>query len=178
MNSDLEYQSLRQKVIDECGPNCYQSDNYYAYEYDKHLLNITSSVQHDSIEDIYKTSTKSLYKFSKYTNFVPCYDKWCLNCGSNCSRRCSGCKSVFFCSKKCQKVSWHIHQKHCSRDLFKLCIQCGQDLKSIPNSIMPDLPACDSCPVKFCSNTCKDKIYKQHVEYDCSYFTKVFGKQQ
>ncbi len=42
---------------------------------------------------------------------------------------------------------------------------------------MKDQPQikCDKCPVKYCDNSCKDKIYTDHKDIDCDYFHKVFG---
>lgn len=40
----------------------------------------------------------------------------CAVCGRHTRRRCQGCKSVYYCSRKCQKVDWRdgAHRKHCS----------------------------------------------------------------
>ena len=140
---------------------CYKSDNYLAYEYDKNKLNNLIQTN-DDISD-------GVMSFLKYTNFVPCYDKWCLYCcDKNANKKCSNCKSVYLCSKKCQKSAWSIHKKHCNRDLFKVCINCGIDVD--------EYIKCDNCPVKFCSESCKNMIYEAHLDYDCKYFTKTFNK--
>ena len=74
----------------------YTTNNNFAYKYDKG-------------ED-YEGELKIL-------NFVPTYDKWCLTCGyKDARKRCSKCKSVYFCDRKCQTKAWNIHKKHCDRD--------------------------------------------------------------
>ena len=100
----------------------------------------------------------------KYYNFVPTYDKWCLYCNKkDVNLRCGNCKFIYYCDKECQKKSWNIHKKHCNRDLFILCATCGfNDIKL----------KCDDCPVKFCSEECKDRLMKSHKEYgDCKKFS-------
>lgn len=37
----------------------------------------------------------------------------CFVCGKGESMRCSACKSVLYCSKKCQKAHWKIHKQTC-----------------------------------------------------------------
>ena len=120
------------------------------------------------------TNNKSkIFQNTKYTNFVPTYDSWCLNCDKRgCEKKCSECKSVYFCNKDCQKNAWKIHKKHCGKDLFKHCIQCGK----IPNKKLTGYFKCQKCPVKVCSNNCKSVIYKTHQEFDCNYFSKTFGE--
>ena len=124
---------------------CYLTDNTFAYKYDTKV----------SYEDCLKCY-----------NFVPVYDKWCLTCNNkNCKLRCIQCESVYFCDKECQKKAWPIHKLHCGRDLFTLCITCGNpDIKS----------KCSDCPVKFCSEKCKNDIYNAHKDYDCDYFKLTF----
>lgn len=125
---------------------CYLTNNNFAYKYD------TNSDYEDEI---------------KIENFVPTYDKWCLNCGAKDAKgRCSKCKSVYFCNADCQKKCWPVHKKHCGRNLFILCINCGKENPSLK---------CADCPVRFCSQSCMDKILAPHKEYDCKYFAKTFG---
>ncbi len=38
----------------------------------------------------------------------------CISCGKPAKQRCSGCKSVYFCNKECQKASWPSHKGECS----------------------------------------------------------------
>ena len=126
---------------------CYQTNNNFAYKFD---------TQTD-----YETELK-LY------NFVPTYDKWCLGCtNKNANFKCSDCKAVYFCGKECQKKCWRIHKKHCKRNLFALCSTCGSKTTVLK---------CDKCPVKFCSIECKNKIYKDHLDFDCKYFHETFGE--
>ncbi|KAB7504647.1 Protein msta, isoform A [Armadillidium nasatum] len=37
----------------------------------------------------------------------------CANCGKPAKQFCSSCKSVFYCSKDCQKKGWKSHKPHC-----------------------------------------------------------------
>ena len=38
----------------------------------------------------------------------------CFNCGiENATKKCSKCKSVWFCSKECQIIGWKEHKKDC-----------------------------------------------------------------
>ena len=112
-----------------------------------------------------------IYQNSKIFNFVPTYDKWCLYCDNrNCEKKCSKCKSVYFCNEHCQKKTWKIHKKHCGRNLFSNCITCGK------NIVSKDYEKCFNCPVKFCCSKCKDRILKDHCDIDCKYFAETFGK--
>lgn len=36
-----------------------------------------------------------------------------LPISKNQLNRCSGCKSVYYCSRKCQGVDWRYHKNHC-----------------------------------------------------------------
>lgn len=139
----------------------YLTNNYCAYKYD---------------------AGEDYYGELKLENFVPTYDKWCLGCTDvykPATKKCSKCKSVYFCSKECQLKCWPIHKKHCKRDLFTLCITCGRLDPKIKCSDceLPNVDNCfsGSCPVKFCSEECKDKIFAMHKEHDCEYFSKTFG---
>ena len=128
--------------------NCYLSNNNFAYKYDTN--------------DNYENELK-IY------NFVPTYDKWCLRCLDRDARyKCSDCKAVYFCGRECQRKCWKVHKKHCKRNLFSLCSTCGSDNITLK---------CDKCPVKFCSDKCKNQIYGDHKEFDCEYFHKTFGEK-
>lgn len=122
---------------------CCQVDNVIAYR-------IETGMNYDDCERLY--------------NFTPLTDKWCLYCNKkDCKYRCSGCRSVYFCSPEHQKEAWPIHRKHCGRNLFTLCIMCGKSDTKLK---------CDSYPVKFCSLECKNQIYKDHCEIDCKNLQK------
>ena len=93
-----------------------------------------------------------------------------MNCGNKDARyRCLGCKSVYFCDEECQRKCWKTHKRHCKRDLFIVCINCGKSNNSTTNLIK-----CPDCPVKFCSQICKDTIFQAHKEFDCEYFKLTF----
>lgn len=36
-----------------------------------------------------------------------------LKCTKEANQRCSGCKSVYYCSKECQKIDWKVHKTSC-----------------------------------------------------------------
>lgn len=137
--------------------HCYQSDNNFAYKYDRYLANQTIANQQSVLADL------------KLTNFVLTYDTWCLYCNNkiDVTKRCAGCHAVYFCDEKCQRKAWPLHKKHCQRDLFTLCIQCGVSVK---NKFL----RCEACPVKFCSQQCRQLIYTAHKDYDCAYLAKTF----
>ena len=61
-----------------------------------------------------------------------------------------------------------IHKKHCGRNIFGYCASCCKPTP-IDNK-------CTNCPVRFCSDECKDKIFGAHVDYDCEKFAKIFGE--
>lgn len=60
-----------------------------------------------------------------------------------------------------------VHKTHCKRNLFAICICCCGTNPQVK---------CDKCPVKFCNEDCKSKLYSGHKEYDCDYFHKTFGE--
>jgi hypothetical protein len=43
-------------------------------------------------------------------------DNYCVACyKANCTRMCSGCKNVFYCSAEHQKSDWHMHKVDCAK---------------------------------------------------------------
>lgn len=138
---DLLTRTQNDPYLQNC---CYLTNNYFAYQYDS------------------KTDFK---KNIKIFNFVPTYDKWCLYCNGEAKLRCIQCKSVYFCNKDCQRRTYSIHKKHCGRDLFTICCNCGKQTIALK---------CDKCPVRFCSEKCKKEILQTHKDYDCNYFNKTF----
>lgn len=147
--SDAEYNRLKDGVK-QLYPITYKSDNSFAYSIDT-------------------GNEKRQKRDAKVFNFVPMYDTWCLACDSkDAKQRCSKCKSVWFCDRNCQKRAWQIHKRHCGRNLFINCALCGTDTNYFK---------CDKCPVKFCSENCKSKLYATHKEIDCEHFQKLFGER-
>ena len=39
----------------------------------------------------------------------------CDCCGSEASRRCSGCDDAYYCSAACQRLHWKTHRRDCRR---------------------------------------------------------------
>lgn len=37
----------------------------------------------------------------------------CFNCGENASFRCSVCRTIYYCSEKCQGTDWGFHRMNC-----------------------------------------------------------------
>lgn len=142
--------------------SCYKGCNRFAYLHDKHQENPT------------RQNLARMERDMKYTNFVPMYDTWCLNCDDRGSEfKCGKCRAVWFCSVKCQKESWKIHKRHCGRELFIVCATCGCDVTS------GEVIECGDCPVKYCSEKCKRQIHQAHVEYgDCAKFASMFLEKQ
>jgi hypothetical protein len=141
----------------------YRADNYMAYYVDLHK---------DTNRGV-----RSIFMYMKTINFVPCLDRWCLGCGKKAvSQRCSKCKSVYFCSRQCQKDCWPIHKRHCGRSLFDNCATCGEALKYVcDESDKGKHIKCPNCPIRFCNAECKDAIYEPHVGSDCEELSKRFG---
>jgi hypothetical protein len=171
---DTEYQNilkLLESKSDVLHQACYASNNTYAYYSD--IGNETNR----------KSDQKSY-------NFVPTYDKWCLFCyNKNAKSRCLGCKTVYFCDKECQKSAWKVHKNHCGRNQFVVCATCGildtnmtigkmtETISFQPTLVKTSLLQfkCDKCPVSWCSQKCKDRIYNQHKDIDCNNFVKLFS---
>lgn len=40
--------------------------------------------------------------------------RFCFVCQNLTTRKCSGCKAVYYCSRECQAHDWKIHQEKCS----------------------------------------------------------------
>lgn len=53
----------------------------------------------------------------------------CSTCGEpSAEKKCSACKSVYYCSKSCQKLHWFTHKTVCS-DFLKLYLERQSNLK-------------------------------------------------
>lgn len=129
---------------------CYRTNNNFAYHYD---ANNDTSFE------------------AKIGNFIPTYDDWCLGCDNKDAQyKCSGCKSVRFCSKQCQKKCWKIHKNHCTRTLFVHCINCCKPTYNHEHK-------CPNCPVNFCSEKCKNQIYQSHLDFDCENLAKIYSQR-
>lgn len=152
--------NLLQQIIFNAGSKyCYLSDNNFAYKKDLYDINPTDD------------NFKRMYADSKRINFVPTWDTWCLYCDNkSAGNRCAGCKHVYFCNAECQKKAWPIHKKHCKRNLFMNCATCGSKLDKL-NPI-----SCSNCPVKWCTEECKEKLIVNHKDFDCKQFKKLFKK--
>jgi hypothetical protein len=155
----MDYLQARQLSLELHGKFCYASDNNFAYKADLFYAQPN------------EVNMNRMYGDSKEINFVPTYDKWCLYCDNkSATKRCKGCKTVYFCNADCQKKAWPIHKKHCKRNLFTICASCGEQLNQ------DEKLTCDGCPVSWCSEYCKNKIYEPHKDIDCKNFAKLFPK--
>ena len=132
--------------------HCYKSNNYFAYVYDLYRSNDNSQ------------NKERVMTYLRIYNFVPTHNKCCLYCESKtASKKCSKCKTVYFCDKNCRKGAQKIRKKHCGRNLFKICSCCGKDDVAIK---------CFNCPVSFCSERCRKKIIVSHRKMDCPHFSR------
>lgn len=140
------------------GEKCYAVDNNFAYKKEVYEADPSRENQVRMLSDC------------KLYNYVPTYDKWCLTCDKRegVTKRCGGCRAVFFCNRKCQIKAWPIHQNHCGRDLFTLCISCGSTSITLE---------CPKCPVKWCSQECKKRLQQDHEDFDCDYFATTFNHE-
>jgi hypothetical protein len=54
--------------------------------------------------------------------YPPIDTNLCYFCGGTADKKCSGCKSTFYCTKQCQKADWNFHHKTicalCTREAF------------------------------------------------------------
>src|SRR5579863_4867560 len=152
----VPYEEMEKYVV----YNSLKCSNYVAYYFEllKNILNSPSP----------KLYQKSLMEDCKCSNFVTSYDKCCLVCRKrDASKRCSKCKSVYYCSNECAIRAWPIHKKHCGRDIFNNCVACGNT--NVPFS------KCPNCPVKYCSQKCYNDLHVGHEEIDCEALAKIFG---
>jgi hypothetical protein len=57
------------------------------------------------------------------------HDKSCLGCGKKGhNRRCQRCKSAWYCSEHCQRISWPNHKQVC-KDYFSLLTERNEILE-------------------------------------------------
>ena len=139
--------------------HCYAADNNFAYKKEVYDADPTPE------------NKKRVLADCKMFNFVPTYDRWCLRCDNrnDVTKRCSKCHGVFFCNVECQQKAWKVHKQHCGRDLFAICAKCGD---SVTNNF-----TCDGCPVKWCSEHCREEMLQAHRDFDCENLNKLFGKK-
>lgn len=46
-------------------------------------------------------------------------EKACANCPkTNCTKRCSVCKTVYYCCVTCQKAHWKVHKRQCTPEII------------------------------------------------------------
>lgn len=148
---NTEYEALLARIRSDQGLAriCYLSNNAFAYYADL-------------------GDEKGKDQETKIQNFVPTYDKWCLYCKKKgVSKRCLGCKTIYFCDRTCQAAAWPTHSRHCGRNQFCLCATCGAPSSEVK---------CDKCPVSWCSEECKNKIFAPHCDYDCDNFSRLFSR--
>lgn len=136
---------LSDQEFESCAEKTYKTSNRFAY------FDVTC----DSVNKIAEM---------KHLNFVPAVDHWCLYCNNKFAHmRCGQCKFVYFCNEECQRKAWSVHKKHCGRDLFCICANCGKE--NIPLS-------CADCPVKYCSDECMKIHQPLHKKCsDCKIFS-------
>ena len=88
------------------------------------------------------------------------------DCGNSGSKRCSQCKSVWYCSADCQKRDWREHKKNCKLMMVEQpeshpresVISCGK--QGCPNR---GLKKCTLCRIIcYCSKDCQRKDWSVH----------------
>lgn len=68
-------------------------------------------------------------------------------------KRCSGCKTRFYCSVECQRNDWQKHKPVCHP--CSCCIGCGEASKK--------LKYCSRCKIaRYCSSKCQKDNWHQH----------------
>lgn len=114
---------------------CKLIEHQLQYKYHKKFVEIEENVYQDvesKINFIHVTDERSVPSLLKYGNcyvFIEVgtyfirYDtlngffariKHCNNCGTTIGlKRCSGCKSIYYCSVICQSADYKIHKNKC-----------------------------------------------------------------
>lgn len=77
-------------------------------------LDLMLTMYQDRIDEMkpWKHCEKKRFARIMYTFMIK--DR-CRSCGStNCTKRCSACKTARYCNEECQKVNWEKHKQYCS----------------------------------------------------------------
>eukprot|EP01084_Bolivina_argentea_P068805 125244_1 len=57
------------------------------------------------------------------------YFRNCSLCNKLASLRCSRCKKIYYCSRKCQKINWKYHKSTCGKQLYQFKYMCKKQKK-------------------------------------------------
>jgi hypothetical protein len=128
---------------------------------------------------------KRIHDEIRHINFTPNLEYNCLVCCKpDVNKRCGQCHAVHYCDEVCARKGWKYHKKQCGRNLFTVCVRCGQPDIRLLRSLMVDPPPqseliklpefriCEKCPVRYCSDKCFNKFSKKH-EKDCDIFANL-----
>ena len=55
----------------------------------------------------------------------------CVICNEEAEKKCSRCKNVSYCSKKCQAIDWKLHKKICQLNEHELPNGCAVNVNLI-----------------------------------------------
>ncbi|KZV86224.1 hypothetical protein EXIGLDRAFT_653423 [Exidia glandulosa HHB12029] len=70
-------------------------------------------------------------------------------CPNEGTKRCSGCKTVYYCSENCQKSAWAAHKKGCQINAMLNKFNDEHAARLAADTTKPSKKKCTGCGVKF-----------------------------
>lgn len=74
---------------------------------------LVESSQEKLMEKAHKLA--AAYDFNHFEPTLPAKGE-CANCGKEAEKRCSRCKSIWYCSRDCQVSHWKLHKVNCGNE--------------------------------------------------------------